>query len=349
MGGMSSGPRRRGWLLLLVLIVAGGGALLASLGLRGRTPPPSVFAVLHASGLGAALDSLERQAARDSLVLRNGHQLAHALGREALASSGGDPAILGQCRPVFASGCYHGVVEALLQLRGRVDMAELQRMCAAAGGTGARGPVHECIHGLGHGVLGALGLDLDATLRDCDALAGPTFVVACREGAFMEAITTALGGQDHHHAHTHGSQRGHQGGALSIDPADPYSPCDRYGDPYGESCWLFQGFVILRKVDFDAVGALRLCDAAPAGRAARCYESIGHQLAGLFQRSDAWVIEQCAKGDAGRAPMCAAGAALAFASMDWTGGRVKRYCASVPEAWTKRCFAAAAEALALVS
>jgi hypothetical protein len=344
----SGGQRRRGLLFLLVLLLVGGGLLLATLGLRGRTPP-SLFAILDASGLGAALDSLEHRAARDSLVLRNGHQLAHALGRVALMSSGGDPAVLGQCRPVFASGCYHGVVEALLTLRGRVDMTEMQRMCAAAVSAGARGPVYECVHGLGHGVLGAVGQDIDATLRHCDALSGSTFVTACREGAFMEAITTALGGKDDHGGHAHAVHEAHHSGALSIDPADPYSPCDRYGDPYGESCWLFQGFVILRKVDFDAAGALRLCDAAPTGRADRCYESVGHQLAGLFQRSDAWVVEQCGKGDAWRAPKCAAGAALAFASMDWTGGRVKRYCDSVPEPWSKQCFATAAEALALVS
>jgi hypothetical protein len=343
---MSPGGRRRGLLVLVVLLVAAGGVLLATFGLRGSTPPPSVFAVLERRGLSAALDSLERQAAADSLVLRRGHQLAHALGRDALTRSGGDPAVLGHCRPVFASGCYHGVVEALLGLRGRVDMAELQGMCAVAGREGARGPVHECVHGLGHGVLGAVGLDIDATLRHCDALAGPDFVVACREGAFMEAITQALGGQGSHPGHAHGS---HGAGALAIDPLDPYSPCDRYGDPYGESCWLFQGFVILRKVDFDAASALRLCDLAPGGRVDRCYESVGHQLAGLFQRSDAWVVEQCGKGDAGRAPRCAAGAALAFASMDWRGERVKRYCGSVPETWREPCLAEAAAALALVS
>jgi hypothetical protein len=346
---MNRGRRRRGLLFLVVPLVAAGGVLLATLGLRDRTPPPSVFVVLARSGLRAALDSLERQAAADSLVLRSGHQLAHALGREAVTRSGGDPAVLGQCRPVFASGCYHGVVEALLKLRGRVDMAELQGMCEAAASEGARGPVHECVHGLGHGVLGAVGLDLDETLRHCDALAGPDFVVACREGAFMEGITTALARQGDHPAHAHGSHEAAGGGALSIDPVDPYSPCDRYGDPYGESCWLFQGFVILRREDFDAASALRLCDVAPGGRVDRCYESVGHQLAGLFQRSDAWVVEQCGKGDSGRAARCAAGAALALASMDWTGERVRRYCGSVPDAWSKQCFTAATEALALVS
>jgi hypothetical protein len=240
------------------------------------------------------------------------------------------------------------VVEASLKLRGRVDMPELQRLCAGPGGERAPGAVHECVHGLGHGVLGALGMEVATALRHCDALARPNWVIACREGTFMEAITAGAEAQTEpeHARKSHGR---HTGRGLHIDTADPYSPCDAYDDPEAESCWLFQGFLILRRVAFDAGSALGVCDAAPSGRVERCYQSVGHQLAGLFQRSDAWVIEQCGKGDSSRADACASGAALALASMDWSGARVRRYCGSVPAAWRKSCSATAAEALALVS
>jgi hypothetical protein len=237
------------------------------------------------------------------------------------------------------------VVEASLKLRGRVDMPELQRMCAGPGGVRPPGAAHECVHGLGHGVLGAVGMDIMTALRHCDELARLDWVIACREGAFMEAITEGLRTQ----SHAHGSHGRHTGRGLRIEPADPYSPCDAFGDPQGESCWLFQGFVILRRVAFDAGRALHICDAAPPARVDRCYQSVGHQVAGLFQRSDAWIIEQCGKEDSKRAPACASGAALALASMDWSGARVRRYCRSVPSAWSESCSATAAEALALVS
>ena len=164
----------------------------------------------------------------------------------------------------------------------------------------------------------------------------------------MEAIAAPASGQADA-AHSHGSHPGSRSRGLYVDPANPYSPCDGFDDPQGESCWLFQGFLILRWVDYDAERALRICDAAPRRRVDRCYESVGHQLAGLFQRSETWVIEQCRKGDSERAQACASGAALALASMDWSGARVRRYCAQVPAAWRESCFAAAAEALALVS
>jgi hypothetical protein len=228
-------------------------------------------------------------------------------------------------------------VEALLSIRGRVDMAELQRMCLAAGGDDRPGPVYECVHGLGHGVLGAVAMNVDAALHNCDALDRASFVASCHQGVFMEAIASGFRPADHHAGHQGGIGQQHQAGGAALDPADPYSPCDRYSDPYADSCWLFQGFVILRRANFDPTLALEVCDGAPVDRASRCYESVGHQIAGLFQRGDAWIIEQCGKGNAGLAPQCASGAALALASLDWSGRRVTGFCSAVPDSWMSAC------------
>jgi len=335
--------RRRLFLLGLTVALAGFVGLLARF--RPHTSPASgttwsevgaqdprvagVFTTLQERGLSAALDSLERKAAADSLVLRAGHQLAHALGRHAFSAMPGGLGVIAQCRAVFASGCYHGVVEAALAVRDRIDVAELEGMCAAAGNAGSLRAVYECMHGLGHGLLAAVELDVPKALQYCDSLSSPRFSTACHQGAFMEAITLGLAGSGgHHHAHH---------GAIAIDPADPYSPCRGFDDPYADSCWLFQGFVILRSVGFDPGRALRVCDGAPGGRAGRCYESVGHQLAGLFQRGNDWIIAQCASGRAELAPHCSAGAALALAALDWSGKRVREFCAGLPEAWRDAC------------
>jgi hypothetical protein len=162
----------------------------------------------------------------------------------------------------------------------------------------------------------------------------------------MEAIGSALGSPamqgGHAHAATHEE---HEARSLVIDAADPYSPCRAYGDPYAASCWIFQGFVILRANDFDAGRALRVCDAAPDRRAARCYESVGHQLTGLFQRGDRWILDQCARGQQALAPHCAAGAALALDAMDWSGARAASLCAAAPEESKETCYRSASGAL----
>ena len=315
------------------------------------------FGALEREGLAASLDALESAAAEDSAVLRDGHQLSHALGRQAVVGRDGSVSVISECRPIFASGCYHGVVEASLQVQRQLDMTELERMCAGAGSEDQPGPIVECVHGLGHGVVGAVGFDIERALDHCDALLRVSFHAACHSGAFMEAINStfrasALGSTAHGGSHPNGAHAGHRvspARLLSVDRTNPYSPCDRFDDPYAATCWMYQGLLILRHHGFKPAEALRTCDGAPDGRAGRCYESIGHQLTGLFQRDEPWIIAQCATGRADLAPHCAAGAALALAAMDWSGGRAARFCAASPVGWKDACYRAAADMLTVLA
>ena len=297
------------------------------------------------------MEALLREAAADSAVLRDAHQLAHALGRGALQANGGDPSVINQCRPDFGAGCFHGVVEAYLNARGRLDMTELERMCTGVGDDARPGVVYECMHGLGHGVLGILGLDYRRALERCDELSRPRFARSCEEGVYMEAIDDAIAdhaGQGDHHAHAAGAHHAHSVPAQSriqINADDPYSPCNTVAD--AGSCWLFQGFLILRRTGFDAAKTLRTCDGAPESRVRECYVSVGHQLTGLLQRDDQWLLRQCGLGQPNLAPACAGGATLALNAIDWSGERSSRFCAAAPEGWKPTCYAAAASSLAL--
>jgi hypothetical protein len=344
---------RRALMAVLAVALLGGVLLTAGRTRRtsertqsGETVLRTMETILERHGLAAALDSLANRATRDTALQREGHQMAHALGRKAAAAHGGDAAVIRECRPVFASGCYHGVVEASLQSAGRIDMPELERLCRSVEDPERSAPAFECIHGLGHGVLGARGYDVEATLRDCDALSTARLAASCHAGVFMETINAGVGAPAMHGAHQHtGGPESHAARPLAIDPADPFSPCRAYDDPYAASCWLFQGFLILRANGFDAARALHVCDGAPDGRAARCYESVGHQLTGLLQKGDRWILEQCARGQAALAPHCAAGATLALNAMDWTGSRAAGLCAGAPEEWKETCYRVAAYAL----
>ena len=345
-------PRRRviTWLALLDV----GLVLAAVVGAPQHAAPaplPGAAAGLDASrydellaerGLAGALQTLDSLAKRNSAVLRDGHQLAHALGRRAVETARGNASVISQCTPAFASGCYHGVVEAFVRLRGRVDMAELEKLCGSRGPTDQPGVVYECVHGLGHGMLSAE--TLPTALRHCDALSRSSLAASCRSGVFMETITAAVRDgpgvpdrADHHHGGKPTPGRSGDG--------DVYAPCDRFEGEYARSCWLFQGFLILRATNFDPRLAFRTCDAAPGNRAGDCYESLGHQLAGLFQSGDLWMVEQCRMGRSELAPRCAGGAALALAGLDWSGRRTARFCDEVPEDWRHDCYGAAASLL----
>jgi hypothetical protein len=68
-------------------------------------------------------------------------------------------------------------------------------------------------------------------------------------------------------------------------------------------------------------------------------------MTGLFQRGDAWVLEQCGRGQSALAPHCAAGATLALDAMDWTGGRAARFCTAARPEWKDTCYRTAAATL----
>jgi hypothetical protein len=337
--------------LFLVLAVLGSCKGLPADGSRGNREQTvaSLRSALARDGLGAALESLQAAAGRDSTILRDAHQLAHDLGRLAIAEAG-NASVIRQCSPVFSSGCYHGVVESYVQSRHRVDMVGLERTCTAAGDADNPGPIAECIHGLGHGVLGALSLDLDRTLHHCDALSTPDRRGGCYSGAFMEAVMTALrehapAPSGHAHEHTaqeHGSQAS---GRLAIDSSAPFSPCAEFDDPYAKACWVYQGFLILRQVGFDAGAALEHCRQAPAARVAQCAQSIGFQITGLSQRGNDWIVEQCGGGPGEQSIECGAGASAALTSIDWSGARAARFCRAAPASWRSRCYASAVRVL----
>ena len=226
-------------------------------------------------------------------------------------------------------------------MRGGVDMTELERLCGTREPTEEPGVVFECVHGLGHGMFGAEGLP--AALRHCDAVSRAALAASCRSGVFMEAITGMV--RDAPGARNHANHHGGKPAPGRSVGGDVYAPCDRFEGEYARSCWLFQGFLILHATKFDPRLAFQTCDAAPRNRAGDCYESLGHQLAGLFQRDDGWVVEQCRIGRSELAPRCAGGAALALAGLDWSGRRAARFCDRVPEGWRHACYGAAASLL----
>src|SRR5262245_12083686 len=71
----------------------------------------SIFLTAKSQGVGRAMDSLAVLAKKDSSLEGNGHMIAHALGRFAIANNGHDAMVLRECRPTFEAGCYHGVLE----------------------------------------------------------------------------------------------------------------------------------------------------------------------------------------------------------------------------------------------
>lgn len=311
----------------------------------------SVFLVARDRGLRPALDSLSVLTRNDERLDLLGHQVAHALGRFAVAQRNYDAAVFAECRPTFLSGCYHGVLEGWLAGHPEADAAALRGLCASP--ALLRLPPYafrECAHGLGHGLAGMDGHDLFATLPECDtALAGGLARRECYDGVFMENVVFSQGqgvmnvgdAMAAHHQHARGDRK-----LLRDD--DPAFPCDSVSNPvHAPSCWAYQPVVFFAAYHGDMTRILRGCDAAPAGSVGACYRGIGKQTVGRMPQQADSVARLCARSGA-QAADCIGGMVEFYVDQEWKADTAFSFCGGVPAGVEEACFRAVGERVAWI-
>lgn len=310
----------------------------------------SVFLVARDHGVRAALDSLSALARADTLLRPLGHQLAHGLGRYAVSRSGFDAAVFAECRPVYFSGCYHGVLEGWLAGHPGATAASLRGLCSSA--AMARLPPYafrECAHGLGHGITAMHGHDLFAALPDCDA-ALPDALARheCYDGVFMENVVNGLGTAafDVRDAPAGGHAHGGEGRRL-LKADDPSFPCDSVSAAHAPSCWAYQPVVLFGTFKGDVGRILRACDAAPAGSAGACYRGIGKQTLGRMPQRPDSVVRVCATSAVHSAD-CISGMVEFYVDQEWKADSALAFCAGVPAAMKDACFRAVGQRVAWI-
>jgi hypothetical protein len=323
----------------------------------------SVFLTARDRGPRAALDSLERLAARDQWIRGKGHQLAHSIGRYAMEKRK-DLAILGECTPRFQSGCFHGVLEGYFLQGGTLDRATVAGICAGQ----VRGFERmECWHGLGHGLMVHHKGNFRQALEICDGLREAQPRRECQDGIFMERAIRAMGaasinvgdgpgiahahgaaGHEAHAADGHAATRGlpaagKQGGvrlALAKVAArrERQQLCSGVDAGHQPSCWAYQALVLMSLTWPDYSRALRGCDAAPADAVDDCYQGFGKQILGGTFGDVPRMIEECRKGDPAHVTDCLMGGVEYFTDLDWRIEPGIDFCRQVPGEAKARCY-----------
>lgn len=303
----------------------------------------AVFLTARDAGVRRAMDSLQTLSAADTTFRNDGHMIAHALGRFAIASAHGDPSVLSQCRPTFQAGCYHGVLEGYLASLPKVDANATTSLCARLiRADSSRFPATECAHGLGHGFAEALGYKLDAALHACDTFAEEELKGECHDGVFMENTVHGLGtggmnvGDSAMGAHMH--MMSHAAPTMeAFRASDLKFPCDSVAANYQPSCWAYQPLVIGRLMKYDFDKTLAACAEAPPAALENCYQGFGKQSLGWYSWSDARVIRSCRQagqhvGD------CLAGGVEGLVDLTLDASKASAFCTEVPEQEAGRCF-----------
>jgi plastocyanin len=183
------------------------------------------------------------------------------------------------------SGYYHGVMEAYFQEHGAGDLkTSLVTLC--------RGGLnnffeHQCIHGIGHGLMAWTNYELPEALAACDEL--PKRQDSCWTGVFMENLAAQLANGSAKTAV--GDTDTHLTKYLKAD--DALYPCNSVETKYQNSCYFLQTSRMLQIFGQDFKKIANACAKAPAAYQRSCYGSMGRDVSGSFAKDNARQIHEC--------------------------------------------------------
>lgn len=217
----------------------------------------------------------------DSKAGRDCHDDAHVLGKYAYELNG-DKAF-GMCSAECHSGCYHGATEAFFKEHGTENLSDnLKIVCGDD-----LNPFfnHQCIHGIGHGLMAWNDYEIHEALKDCDLL--ENLKESCYSGVFMENIVGALAIGDESESQTLDQ---HYTKYLSNDPQ---YPCTEVSEKYKNACYFYQTSRMTQLFQFDFGKVSKECEKVSFAYQQSCFESMGRDVGGFTYNDPVKAIEEC--------------------------------------------------------
>ena len=219
------------------------------------------------------------------------HERAHEAGRMAYNLFGAYAFSLSghECQ----AGAFHGATEALFRDRGTSNLqADVTALCESSPNRFFR---HQCVHGVGHGLMAWTSYELLDALPMCDELEAEIDRASCYSGLFMENIVGGLSGA-----------MGHYTEYLSDDP---HFPCNVLDEKYIAPCYFYQTSRMVELYDADYARVADACAKAPTEAHLDCFLSLGRDVGNVTRGDPARAIELCSHvDDAGNRIACLSGA-----------------------------------------
>jgi hypothetical protein len=282
------------------------------------------------SGVRAAFGDLKDEYAENEFVKSNCHQLVHVIGRAAAERYGDISSTFSRGEHFCWSGYYHGAMEAVVAKTGANNIqGKINTICADLAKKQRHSFYHyNCVHGLGHGIMGILENELFESLHTCDTLVDAWERTACYSGVFMENIMAQ-------------NNSSHPAKYLKAD--QPLYPCTQVRTRYAKECYKMQTSYALQTQGNDFTEVFDLC-AEVEDFQATCYQSLGRDATGQSNFDVAETKATCMLGkNYGARSNCVVGAAKTFVSNYHGNTQAKVLCESFDADLRAACLQAVKE------
>jgi hypothetical protein len=253
------------------------------------------------------------------------HRVVHVIGAASLARFKGNVTqTLAAGSPTCWSGYYHGVLErSLVKAKSRSPrgLAAVSRgLCSAAQMT--PWVVYGCLHGLGHGLMIATGLNLPVSLEVCGRLDRWWDRDACRGGAFMENISFSYGFK-----------------SRFLKEDDPVYPCNAVAQGTKRRCYQIVTSRILPLVGDDWEKTAEICASVERDFVGWCFQSFGRDASSRSGREPTKIAELCAIArEYGGEGDCVASAAYDMTANFTSPEKAQALCDTVHSGVRGRCY-----------